>query len=586
VNSAGKRVSIAFRSEQEAREAARKVEAARILGQDYQPRVAVKAVPTFAQVADEAMKLYAQTRKLQPSTENGNAWFLKKHLLPKLGAKPVTSEYFNRLSIKRLIAELRADLTDTSISGGLGVLRTILDHAVDAGLLSSNPTRAGAPLWQPEARAEVDPFSATEIRSIVRAAASFNPDFATSIELEARTGLRPGELMALRRQDVDLRGTVEVHGSWHHGRRGPTKTRHSERRVSFLHPVLEDVAAWRPDAAVAASLLDRLSVLVAVAPDATSPLFPSATQPLQPMGDTRRQAAWEKSVKLAGVRYRKMDALRHSFASILLSRGAPLLYVQRQGGWKGAQVLLGTYAKWMPEGDLASSGASSELTVRNVEACDHDAGVLELVAPVDGREHRGDALDGPRVGEGSHVHRPEPHRRAQVGDELLGLRVAAAEQQVARDGVVAGGELVGRDVVEGGDDPDLRAEDLLGLLRRRALRRRGEEPAAAEGERDHGADHHLAATGLAQLGQRGREPGSRHREHDDLRGRGRVAIGLAVDPAAGSLELGGLGAGALRVARPDDHLVPGLGPPEPEPHAFLAGTADDADPHVLSLGRD
>ena len=130
-------------------------------------------------------------------------------------------------------------------------------------------------------------------------------------------------------------------------------------------------------------------------------------------------------------------------------------------------------------------------------------------------------------------------------------------------------------------------EDLLGLLRRRALRRRREEPAAAEGERDHRADHHLAATGLAQLGQRGREPGGRHREHDDLRGRGRVAIGLAVDPAAGSRwQLGGLAAGALRVARPDDHLVPGLGPPEPEPHAFLAGTADDADPHALSLSLD
>jgi hypothetical protein len=40
VNSVGKRVSIAFRSDQEAREAARKVEAARILGQDYRPRTA------------------------------------------------------------------------------------------------------------------------------------------------------------------------------------------------------------------------------------------------------------------------------------------------------------------------------------------------------------------------------------------------------------------------------------------------------------------------------------------------------------------------------------------------------------------
>src|SRR5258708_14889989 len=33
---------------------------------------------------------------------------------------------------------------------------------------------------------------------------------------------------------------------------------------------------------------------------------------------------------------------------------------------------------------------------------DRDAGVLELVAPVEGGEHRGDALDGPRVRRGAH----------------------------------------------------------------------------------------------------------------------------------------------------------------------------------------
>jgi hypothetical protein len=34
-----------------------------------------------------------------------------------------------------------------------------------------------------------------------------------------------------------------------------------------------------------------------------------------------------------------------------LSRNAPLLYVQRAGGWKSASVLLRTYARWMPQPD-------------------------------------------------------------------------------------------------------------------------------------------------------------------------------------------------------------------------------------------
>ena len=37
-------------------------------------------------------------------------------------------------------------------------------------------------------------------------------------------------------------------------------------------------------------------------------------------------------------------------ASILLSRSAPLLFVQRQGGWSSATVLLATYASWIEQG--------------------------------------------------------------------------------------------------------------------------------------------------------------------------------------------------------------------------------------------
>jgi hypothetical protein len=38
----------------------------------------------------------------------------------------------------------------------------------------------------------------------------------------------------------------------------------------------------------------------------------------------------------------------------MLSRNAPLLYVQQQGGWRSASVLLRVYARWMPQ-DFAPS---------------------------------------------------------------------------------------------------------------------------------------------------------------------------------------------------------------------------------------
>src|SRR5438132_1312811 len=40
--------------------------------------------------------------------------------------------------------------------------------------------------------------------------------------------------------------------------------------------------------------------------------------------------------------------LRHTLASAMLSRNAPLLYVQQQDGWRRAAVLLRVYARWIP----------------------------------------------------------------------------------------------------------------------------------------------------------------------------------------------------------------------------------------------
>jgi integrase len=65
------------------------------------------------------------------------------------------------------------------------------------------------------------------------------------------------------------------------------------------------------------------------------------------------------------VRYRSPEQLRHAFASTMLSRNAPLLYVQQQGGWRSAGVLLRVYARWMPRDPV---GDARGATVRKPRA--------------------------------------------------------------------------------------------------------------------------------------------------------------------------------------------------------------------------
>jgi predicted hydrolase (HD superfamily) len=53
--------------------------------------------------------------------------------------------------------------------------------------------------------------------------------------------------------------------------------------------------------------------------------------------------------------------LRHTYASIHLSRGTDLLWVQRQGGWQSPTVLLSTYAHFLPTELEENPSASREL---------------------------------------------------------------------------------------------------------------------------------------------------------------------------------------------------------------------------------
>ena len=171
---------------------------------------------------------------------------------------------------------------------------------------------------------------------------------------------------------------------------------------------------------------------------------------------------------------------------------------------------------------------------------------------------------------------------AELGHQVLGLGVAAAEQQIALDVVIARLELVGGDVMEAGHDPGVGAEKLLRLLGRRALRGRREQPAAPECQWHHRADHDLPAARLADVGQGARQPVGRDREHHELGLGDGVHVRHATHAGAGHSrgELGGATARALCISRPDHHLVSRHRPPGAEPRTFFAGAADDSDPHA------
>jgi len=301
---------------------------------------------TFAQVAEAWGPWYQGLYPTRFNTRRNHAVALRAHLVPHLGACPITA--VSRAEVQKFIAVRRGRVADSTLRIYLVTLRLVLDFAVERGDIAANPMRGGR-LWRPEQKnEEPDPFTQEELSAIVAAAEALSSPFGLMIRAWAQSGMRSGELRGLRRGAIDpTRGEVKVERTLTHGRIGDPKTRRSKRTASLLYPVCEPGAGWEPTPE-SRSILDRLAKVVPLDPDA--PLFGSLAAPGQPMQEAELWKWWGRALARAQVRPRTPENLRHTFVSLLLSRGAPLLLVAAQAGHSPG-VMLKHYDKWIPQPD-------------------------------------------------------------------------------------------------------------------------------------------------------------------------------------------------------------------------------------------
>jgi integrase len=304
--------------------------------------------PTFLVLAHEWLARYPALHAVHPGTMDAYRSFTVHHLIPALGDLPITALTAER--IEEFIEAKRAPggsrrqpgkaLADSSLRTGLIPLRLILQRAVRLKWIVANPMLDVD--WRGQPRTDtVDPFTTAELRAILTTARTSACDCGPMLRTWAQSGMRAGEVAGLQWKDIDLNASIViVRRTWSRQRLGPTKT-DQERRVSVLHPVAEQTSDWRPQAH-----LDPFQHLSTRSLDPEAFVFGRGRIPRSSM-EVHRE--WKRVLTAAGVRYRSPEQLRHTFASALLSRNAPLLYVQQQGGWRSAAVLLRVYARWMPQ---------------------------------------------------------------------------------------------------------------------------------------------------------------------------------------------------------------------------------------------
>lgn len=327
---------------------AREIQARLVLGKGLPERQDGQAVP-FAEFAESWLR-----REVEIPIERN----MKGHLAPgsartyRLQVDVHLAPHFGDRDLRKIgLAEVQGfydHCIDTgrprsakSIDMALNVLRLVLNHARAQGLVESNAVESwkrGRPRRRSSSEQRVKPehvLSADELATLLEAAETDFSRFYPLVLFLADTGARIGEATALRWIDVDLEaGTARISRSFSSGKvLGPTKTGRartvelSSRLRALLVPNLPKV--WPPPE-------DKL-----VFPNLSGGmLFPKFF----------REKVFAKIARKAlgdGRRFTP-HGLRHTWASLHMARGTPLKWIQEQGGWTTAKVLLDTYGHFMP----------------------------------------------------------------------------------------------------------------------------------------------------------------------------------------------------------------------------------------------
>ncbi|MFC7612637.1 tyrosine recombinase XerC [Actinokineospora soli] len=212
--------------------------------------------------------------------------------------------------------------------------------------ISSNPAEVAKKPTQPTP--QPNPPTAEQAARIIAAAWQQSPDWATLVWLVMVTGMRRGEVLALRWHHVDLNaGTLTIKRNYVRAAGvaydKDTKT-HQERRLA-LDPAT--VQVLKEHRARYEELADKLGI----EPTDDAYLFshkPERNRPYSPSATTHRYTRMCAEIGIDS----HLHALRHYSATELLTAGVDLRTVAgRLGHGGGGATTLRVYAAWVGESD-------------------------------------------------------------------------------------------------------------------------------------------------------------------------------------------------------------------------------------------
>lgn len=242
---------------------------------------------------------------------------MNKLILPRFGNIPIGEITY--LDIKAFITELPS--SNKRKNNILVPMRSVFKVAFLDGIIDANPMDRVKNLKVK--KPDINPLPMEDIKQFLTVV---SPHYKNFFEVAFFTGMRFGEMAALKWKNVDLkRRIVKVRETRVEGEEGMPKTPKSVRDIKMLDPVL---TALQEQAKQTWGKSDYV-------------FLNQDGRPLNP--NPVNFYIWKPALKKAGLKPRPLYQTRHTFATLMLDAGEKPGWVQTMMGHETLQMILERY---------------------------------------------------------------------------------------------------------------------------------------------------------------------------------------------------------------------------------------------------
>lgn len=282
----------------------------------------IKVTSNFLDYANRSLEL--RKTKISEHTYKEYQQMLESRIKPFFKNYDITK-------IKRIdLQAWQNNLLDTGLSGKRvnnirSLFNTFLEDARKDEIIDKNPfslvDRAK------EVKPEVNPFSLEEVTQILKNCGGWEKNF---LQIAFFTGLRTGELLGLRWEDINfITKKINIRRSIRKGTIGNTKNENSLRTIEML-PLVEK-----------ALIEQKFNTFMK-----NDFIFLNENGKHYYDAASIRNNSWRRILRVSKLDYRTLYQTRHTFASIMISKGEDMLWVSNILGHGNLNITLSKYARF------------------------------------------------------------------------------------------------------------------------------------------------------------------------------------------------------------------------------------------------